>query len=268
MQARATTPGSPTEVRRLFVLLGGFEIIPKTISTRDRGGRFIISVPITAYLLDTARGWVMFDCGLDETNLRDPERLRTLFLEPGWDPPPVVQPQHEIGRQLGEIGIGFGDIAEVVLSHLHADHSGHIKRMPQARFTIQRREHDYAFGGAARPSWFPSDYDAPGLRWNIVEGDAELMPGIGMIATHGHSPGHQSLVVDLPQTGRVVLAGDVGDLLENFENEILPGESQDDAAALASIRRINALVADGAMLFLTHDPVLVQQIRLAPQFYD
>ena len=48
-----------TSVRRLFVLLCGFEIIPKTVSTRDIGARFIISVPITAYLLDTVNGWVL-----------------------------------------------------------------------------------------------------------------------------------------------------------------------------------------------------------------
>ena len=63
-----------TSIRRLYVLLCGFEIIPKTVSTRDIGARFIISVPITAYLLDTSEGWVLFDAGLDEANLRDRAR--------------------------------------------------------------------------------------------------------------------------------------------------------------------------------------------------
>jgi len=258
-----------TAVRRLFVLLCGFEIIPKTVSTRDIGARFIISVPITAYLLDTVEGWVLFDTGLDEGNLRDPVRLNDLYIAKGWDPPPVVKPAHELARQFHEIGIGFDDIRHVILSHLHADHTGHLKRMPQARITIQRREHDYGFSGTARPSFFPSDFALPGLDWNIVDGDAAFMPGIDILDTRGHSPGHQSLLVELPNTGPVVLAADVGDLMANFREEILPGESVDDVAALAAIRRINRLVAErDALLFLTHDPDEVQRIRLAPDYYD
>jgi N-acyl homoserine lactone hydrolase len=260
--------GDTTHVRRLFVLLCGFEIIPKSISTRDRHADIVISVPITAYLMDTAEGWVLFDAGLDAANLRDPDLLERHYLSIGWNPPPVVWPSHEMEGLLRQIGIGFGDISQVILSHLHADHSGHLKYMPQARLTIQRDEHDYAFSGTERASWFRSDYDLPGLDWHVIDGDCTIMPGMHAIKTRGHSPGHQSLIVDLPNTGRVVLAGDVGDLMENFQEEVLPGESADDEAALASIRRINAIVAEGAMLFLTHDPDLLLSLRRAPECYD
>lgn len=258
-----------TNIRKMYVLLCGFEILPQTVSLRDIGARFIISVPISAYLLDTDAGWVLFDTGLDEANLRDRSKLDAMFLEPGWDPPPVVKPHHELERQLNEIGIGFADISTVILSHLHADHTGHIKRMPQARFIVAQREWDYVKSGEAPYYFFGSDYDLPGLDWQFVSGDHEVMPGLTIIATPGHSPGHQSLLVTLPNTGEVVLAADVGDMMRNFDEEILPGGSTNDIEALASIRRINREVAERkAMLFLTHDPVLIQQIRLAPEFYD
>ncbi len=258
-----------TSVKRLFVLLCGFEIIPKTVSTHNIGARFIISVPISAYLLDTDNGWVLFDTGLDEANLRDRERLEALYLSTGWDPPPVVKPHHELERQLNEIGIGFADISTVILSHLHADHTGHIKRMPQAKFIVARREREFVLSGAAPSYFFPSDYELPGLDWQLVDGDVEVMPGLRIIATPGHSPGHQSLVIELPKTGPCVLAADVGDLMINFTDEILPGGMTDQGEALASIRRINGVVAESqAMLFLTHDPELVQQIKLAPDYYD
>jgi N-acyl homoserine lactone hydrolase len=96
----------------------------------------VISVPITAYLHDTEEGWVLFDAGLDEANLRDPERLEALYLSQRWNPSPVAWPAHEMEGQLRRIGLGFGNISRVVLSHLHADPSGHLKRMPQARLTI------------------------------------------------------------------------------------------------------------------------------------
>lgn len=258
-----------TSVKRLFVLLCGFEIIPKTVSTHNIGARFIISVPISAYLLDTDAGWVLFDTGLDEANLRDPERLNALYISTGWDPPPVVKPHHEMERQLNEIGIGFDDISTVILSHLHADHTGHIKHLKNARFIVSQRELDFVRSGKAPSYFFGSDYDLPGLELQVVEGDVQLMDGLSIIATPGHSPGHQSLVVTLPNTGQVVLAADVGDLMINFTDEILPGGHTDAAEALASIRRINREVAErGAMLMLTHDPELVQQIKLAPEYYD
>jgi N-acyl homoserine lactone hydrolase len=258
-----------TKIKRMFVLLCGYEIIPKTISTRNIGARFVISVPITAYLLDTDEGWVLFDAGLDEANLRDPAKLENLYLSKGWNPPPVVKPHHEMERQLAEIGLGFPDITMVILSHLHADHTGHIKHMPQAKFMISRTEFEYGHSDSVRSSCFASDYALPGLDWTLVAGDTEIMEGLRIIATPGHSPGHQSLDVDLPATGRVVLAADVGDLMLNFTDEILPGEASNDEQALASIRRINTLVEQtGATLFLTHDPDLVQSIKLAPDFYD
>ena len=256
-----------TAVRRLFVLLCGFEIIPRTVSVRARHPRVIHAVPISAYLLDTDHGWVLFDAGLDEANLRDPERLRSHFLEPGWDPPPVVRPDHEMGAQLAQIGIGWEDIGTVVVSHLHADHSGHLKRLAHARVVLHRREHEHAFSDRASRAWFRDDYDMIET-WDLIDGDTLLMDGIRILDTEGHTPGHVSLFVELPETGPVVLAADVGDMMENFRDEALPGEASNDAAALGSIRRINALVAEtGATLMLTHDPDLLLGLKLAPDFY-
>ena len=225
-------------------------------------------MPITAYLLDTARGWVLLDAGLDEANLRDPARLAERFLEPGWDPPPVVQPHHEMAGQLAAIGLRFEDVGTVILSHLHADHTGHLKRLRDARVLLHRRERDHVASGPPGPAFFPSDYDLPRLGWDIVHGDHEVMPGLMLLETPGHTPGHMSALVELPETGPVLLAADVGDLMENFSEEVLPGEAADDGEALASIRRVNALVAErGAALMLTHDPNLLLGLRLAPEWY-
>lgn len=86
------------------------------------------------------------------------------------------------------------------------------------------------------------------------------------LATPGHTPGRQSLLIDLPRTGRVLLAADVGDMVKNFVEEVLPGEASDDLQALASVRRVNALVARGAKLLLTHDPDQLRALRRAPEF--
>lgn len=109
----------------------------------------------------------------------------------------------------------------------------------------------------------------PGMDWQLLDGDRELMPGLTLLSTPGHTPGHQSAVVTLPSGAAYALVFDAGDLSENFALEILPGSTTEDAEALASIRRLKRMAAEtGAELFLFHDPVFIQRAKLAPEYYD
>ncbi|MDR6755127.1 N-acyl homoserine lactone hydrolase [Mycoplana sp. BE70] len=258
-----------TLVSKITVLLLGYEIIPKTVSTRDRGARFVMSEPICAYLIETERGFVLFDTGVNVDNIRDPVRRESLFMSRGWLAPPIVLPEHDFLAQLSAVGVSPAAISDVVLSHVHCDHTGNLKHLRHARIWIQRLEHEFAFSNHGNLAVFNDDFDFPDMKWQIVDGDWELMPGIEGVYTRGHMPGHQSLVVTLPKGGVKVLTADAGDLWENFEDEVLPGESCDDVAALASIRKLKAIAeARSAELILLHDPVRVQTLRLAPEFYD
>lgn len=257
-----------TSVRRLFILLAGFEVIPKTISTKNVGARFTICSPICCYLLDTESGWILMDAGFDPVYARDRDLAERYFHSMDMYPP-VVGPEHEVRMQLQQIGIDFGDIRHVVLSHLHLDHTGHVKRLKHAPVYLQRQELEHGLSSARPVSYFLEDYNAADIDWQLRDGDWELVPGVRLLATRGHTPGHQSAVVELPNSGAIVLPFDAGDLQENFDAEILPGETVDDAAALASIRRLNSLAAQPrSRMILFHDPVAIQRYKLAPEFYD
>jgi N-acyl homoserine lactone hydrolase len=256
-----------TTVRRLFVLLCGFEILPKTISTRGRGGRFILSEPVCAYLLDTESGWVLLDAGLNPDNGRDPARKQEKFWRLGMTAP-VIRDDHLLESQLAALGVGSSDIGQVILSHLHYDHCGDLRRFSHARISVQRREYEHAFGTDPGMAYFRDEYDDPRLQWELRDGDWEAQPGLRLIDTRGHTQGHQSAVVELPESGTVVLPFDAGDLQENFDDEILPGECCDDEAALRAIQRIKTLErASRATRLLFHDPVAIQTMRLAPDCY-
>jgi len=257
-----------TDVRKLTIFLCGYEIIRKSACTRGLGDNFILAVPICAYLLDTAHGLVMFDTGLDETRLADDTQARALFKNHNFPAPPIVLPEHQLLPQLAAIGVAPDDITQVILSHTHSDHVGHLRHFRRARVVIQRTEHAAAFSDEGRRRFFFPDIAAPDIDWHLIDGDCEIMPGLDAILTGGHRPGHQSLVVRLPESGTKVLTADVADLRENFAKEIL-GSAIDDVAALASIRRVNAIVtATGAELMPLHDPDFVHSARLAPQFYS
>src|SRR5882724_1593261 len=256
-----------TRVCRLFVLLCGFEILPKTVSTRGRGGRFILSEPVCAYLLDTENGWVLLDAGLNPDNGRDPVRKQEKFWRLGMTAP-VIRDEHLLEYQLAGLGVRSSDIGHVILSHLHYDHGGCLRHFSHARISIQRREYEHAFGADPGMAYFEDEYDDPRLRWDLRDGDWEALPGLRLIDTRGHTQGHQSAIVELPQSGTIVLPFDAGDLQENFDDEVLPGESCDDVAALRAIQRIKALeAASHATRLLFHDPAAIQTMRLSPDCY-
>src|SRR6266545_2287285 len=144
---------APTQVRRLYVLLCGFEVLPKTISTRGLGGRFILSEPVCAYLLDTTHGWVLLDAGLNPANGRDRGRMDEKFWRFGMTPP-VIRDAHLLERQLAAIGVTCADIGHVILSHLHYDHCGCLTHFTHARVSIQRREYEHAFGADPGMAYF------------------------------------------------------------------------------------------------------------------
>ncbi|HWI87430.1 MAG TPA: N-acyl homoserine lactonase family protein [Sphingomonas sp.] len=257
-----------TDVNRLFVLLCGYEVLPKTVSTRDRGARFIVAEPVCAYLLDTRAGWVLLDTGINPAYCSDPELREREFLRHGWSPP-VVRQDHLLEAQMAEIGVTPDQIRHVILSHLHFDHGDRLDRFSNARISVQRREHLWAFGEAPGPGYIADDYTMPGLDWDLRDGDWDAMPGLSLLDTRGHTPGHQSALVRLPSGKRILLPFDAGDFAENFIDRVLPGQACDDVAAIAAIDRLNLLCAEPDVeMLLFHDPVAIQTIRLAPDCYE
>lgn len=257
-----------TMVSKLYVLLCGYEILRKSDSTRGRDQRLVFASPITAYLLETRAGLVLIDTGVNAAIVRDPGLREQYYTGRGWTPP-IVHAEHDLLAQFEQIGVRPRDVERVLLTHMHMDHTGNLRHFRHAMISVQRREHDYAFSSDHSPAWFDIDYALPGMQWELHDGDWQVLPGLRGIATFGHTPGHQSFIVDLPDSGPVVVVGDVGDLAENFADEVLPGETSDEAEALESIRRINSVVeVRGARRFIGHDPAFVHSARLAPAFYS
>jgi N-acyl homoserine lactone hydrolase len=257
-----------TTVSKLYVLLCGYEILRKSDSTRGRDVRLVFASPITAYLLETRAGLLLIDTGVNAAIVRDPGLREQYYTGRGWTPP-IVYREHELLHQFEQIGVRARDVSRILLTHMHMDHTGNLRYFRHATIGVQRREYDYAFSGSHGPAWFEIDYALPGMQWELQDGDWQVQPGLRGIATFGHTPGHQSFLVELPDTGPVVIVGDAGDLAENFTDELLPGETSDEAEALASIRRINSVVkVRGARRFIGHDPAFVHSARLAPECYS
>ena len=165
---------------------------------------------------------------------------------------------HPEARRVGEVlydaGIDVRDVTAVANCHLHADHAGQngIFRGSPARIHVQSAEWELAHTtDHTIVEWI----DAPGEdAYVLVDGDHDLTPSIRLIATPGHTKGHQSIAVTTDQ-GTVVLAGQACYTAGEWEGDpdALDGRSgaPDVVAYDRSIDRLKEL--DPVRVYFAHD---------------
>src|SRR2546423_5610480 len=144
----------------------------------------------------------------------------------------------DVIEQLASIGLKPDDIETVISTHYDIDHAGRHAAFTKAQYVVQRAHHLDAASNprfaANRPQW-----DQPMERIRLVDGDTELLPGLELIETSGHVPGHQSVLVRLPHTGPVLLTIDAVARQESFTPDRQAGPRDvDGAGAIASTRKL------------------------------
>jgi N-acyl homoserine lactone hydrolase len=118
---------------------------------------------------------------------------------------------------LQQLGLLVDDIDIVVNCHLHFDHIGGNPAFPRRPILCQRRELE-----TARTTEYtvPGLVDFPGVRYELLDGEAEIAPGVHVIPTPGHVDGHQSVVLE-GEDGSVILAGQAHDTTSQWSADVL-----------------------------------------------
>lgn len=173
------------DARDIVRLRTGFATVPAAESAARAGERLMMC----AYVVRHPRGIFLLDTGIGEAAIVD-----ELYQPVRWD----------IGDQLAAVGIRVDEVAVVANCHLHFDHSGGNSRFPGIPILAQRVEHQTA--SKEEDYTIPGIADFPGARYELLDGEAPVWPGITILPSPGHTAGHQSVVVETRQ-GRVVLAG-------------------------------------------------------------
>ena len=184
---------------------------------------------------------------------------------------PPARSESTVLEQLTQLGLRPDDIDTVICTHFDVDHAGYHDRFPQAEFVVQRSHYELAQSGSPRLAKARSHWDDPSLRYRLIEGDIELLPGLELIETSGHVTGHQSVLVRLPRTGPVLLAVDavmMGSLF-TADRKASPLDENEEQLR-ASTRKLLAIAAreHAALVVFGHDGVQWQSLKKAPDFYD
>ena len=157
---------------------------------------------------------------------------------------------HDLVARLAEVDVDERDVAAVVCSHLHFDHCGQNAAL-RAPVHVQEAER----AAAVQPGYTVPEWAAlPEERWRVVDGDADLAEGVRIVATPGHTPGHQSVVVTASDEV-AVLAGQCAYTAAEFASGTVAVEDVHDRswldAALDSLARLRAL--DPTRVVFAHD---------------
>ncbi len=236
-------------------------------------------VPGALVRLDDGR-WVLVDSGPAPRggppggSLNDAERWAALVGlygdGPGTRDFHRGDPERGLPAQLSRLGLTPGDVSAVVSTHLDHDHAGQHHLFPHADHWIQAEHLAWARATPSpRIALNRASWSGP-LRWRAVSGDVEIAPGLRLLATPGHVPGHQSVLVHLPATGAVLLASDAVTSGREFRTDRAPGHFDlDGPAAVESTVRLLQVCGEEhvALTVFGHDPEQWPTLRLAPRLY-
>jgi glyoxylase-like metal-dependent hydrolase (beta-lactamase superfamily II) len=232
---------------------------------RDPGE--IVEVPVTGGFIEMRDGeHILFDTGMLPLDLDDEKtvtqaRFRGLIAR--------YAPEDDIRARLAKIGRTPEDVRIVINSHLHWDHAGGNRLFPHARFLVQESEHRFACCPdpfIARP--YARPYFECGVAYEFLRGDTVIKPGVATLATPGHTPGHQSLIVRLSSGRNLIFTGDALLCPANLDPALPPGNAHRTEDAVASIARLKMLAEflDGELV-ICHDPDFWRKWKPAPHWY-
>jgi N-acyl homoserine lactone hydrolase len=239
---------------RLTILdCGSFDVGP---------GKRLIGLP--AYLLETNLGAkILVDGGFPPAYGQDAAAAARADGLASFGQLRDYASHHHLTAQLALTQTRIADLTAHILTHGHIDHVGALPLItcPLILTATERADPRPCYFGTARPMTWPD------LPTHQITETTPLCHGLTLIPTPGHTPGHLSLVLDLPETGPVILAADA----LNRASE--PDEDYADAADRVTARQsgdhLLALQrARHALLIYGHDPNQWPHLRKAPQSYS
>ncbi|APE45114.1 MBL fold hydrolase [Sulfitobacter alexandrii] len=168
------------------------------------------------------------------------------------------------GPQLQTLGLAKSDVTLMIQSHTHIDHVGDMAGYPEAPILISAAERALPrplyWSGKQAMEWPDRDY-------RLVHSDMMLGPGFEVLHCPGHAPGQLAFMVDLPQTGWVLLTSDAISRASEIDEKF--AGSWDDDQAIFHGDRLMALARErDALVIYGHSPEQWPDLRKAPDWFE
>jgi glyoxylase-like metal-dependent hydrolase (beta-lactamase superfamily II) len=243
-----------------------FGVVPKTLWERKipADARNRIPLGMRCLLVEHPDALVLIDTGAGN---KETQKFYDIY---GIENSPIGESgPTQLESALAQAGFSPDDVTLVVNSHLHFDHAGGNTRrdpsgavalsFPNARYVVRRGEWDWAHRTNERTSasYFPHNYDPvqQAGRLELVDSDAELLKGLSLRKTPGHTPHHQGVLIESGADRLFYLA----DLAPTTSHVPLPWIMGYDVEPLVTLESKRTLWAEAAReqwtMVFEHDSV-------------
>ena len=221
---------------------------------------------VAAYLIVHTRGTLLWDTGVIPDELIKPEG--TIEAR--------ATVKKTLKGQLAEIGYKPSDITYLALSHNHYDHSANSNNFAGSTWLVQREERKAMFPDTppAAPNTAAERFSAlKNSKTTVLDGEYDVFGdgSVVIIATPGHTPGHQSLLVNLKKTGPIILSGDLYHYpaertLKDFTPFAALGNPEQEKRSKIKVEAW--LREKNATLWIQHDIIAWQTLKKSPAYYE
>jgi glyoxylase-like metal-dependent hydrolase (beta-lactamase superfamily II) len=201
---------------------------------------------------------------------------RTFVLDTGFDEAMGRKRKRTLVRPIADglkaAGVDPAGVEDVILSHLHYDHSGNHDAFPRARYHVQDAEMAYATGRCMCHGFLKTPFEEEDVvamvrklyagRVKFHDGASELAPGVTVHKIGGHSKGLQCVRVKT-RRGYVVLASDCTHLYRHFETGRVFPTTYNPAEVVEGYDTLRRLATSDAHVVPGHDPEVLKRYPAA-----
>jgi N-acyl homoserine lactone hydrolase len=247
----ATTKTNRSLPQKLYL----FQLSAMTVPISTGG---VLKMSLGCYLIQTNDGKnILIDTGIAPDAPLPPNA-------------PHSQNETNVIEHLAALNLRPGDIHTLICTHFDMDHAGYNDAFPQAEHVVQRGHYQLACSGDPRLAAARAHWDHPKLRYRLVDGDTDLLPGITLLETSGHVAGHQSVLVRLPQAGSVLLAIDAVMMQHIFkpDRKAWPNDENEDQLRASTAKLLEIVKRENvALTVFGHDGTQWQTLKKSPEYY-
>ncbi|MCL1863658.1 MAG: N-acyl homoserine lactonase family protein [Defluviitaleaceae bacterium] len=255
---------------KLYVMQCGVLYSEKGVFVKGCDG-IKFDVPVPYFLIQHEKGYVLFDSGHNKNTITNTKSLNSVILDSFC---PAEFGDGFVLESLKNLGVSPEEIVYHVCSHLHFDHAGGVGLFPNATYVVQ--EEELLFANSPPPAmeavYFREDFDKE-VKWLKLRGNKDNkydLFGDGKLIiyyTPGHTPGTQSLLVNLEKSPPVLLAQDACFTEENLNEQKLPGAVNNGEQYMETLKIFKKMQDNGVKIITGHDPIPWQGLKKSPEFY-
>lgn len=246
---------------RVWLLDSGSLVIDRTHIAWNVEPGSPVRFPVYSVLIEHSDGLFLFDSGFDKGTVEE-------FLP--FELPEQTDEQ-TLPAQLEKCGFATSDVTAVINSHLHFDHCGGQRNLPEAVTWVGKEElrHCLVPEPFERLGYADKVFHRPDSAYRWLEGEeVDFADGIRLLFTPGHTVGHYSLLLERDGRRPMLFVADVTYTRETWEKELISGFHNDPTANVASVRKVKHLARRlDAEVFFTHDMQEWESYKHAPDHY-